>query len=121
VSFVDSTPLKVCHNARIHSHKVFEGIARRGKTSVGWFFGLKLHLIISDRGDLLGIRATPGNADDRSTVPAMAQGLSGKLFGGRGYISQKLFESLRAQGVELITKLRKNMKPSCLPSSTISS
>ena len=114
VSFVDSTPLRVCHNARIHSHKVFQGIARRGKPSVGWFFGLKLHLIISDRGDLLGIRATPGNADDRSTVPAMAQGLSGKLFGDRGYISQKLFESLRAQGVELITKLRKNMKPKLL-------
>ena len=110
ISFVDSTPLKVCHHARIHSHKVFQGLAQRGKSSTGWFFGFKLHLIINDRSELLGVRLTPGNVDDRLPVPEMAKGLFGKLFGDRGYISQALRHTLKQQGVELITKLRKNMK-----------
>jgi hypothetical protein len=81
VSFVDSTSLKVCHNRRIHSHKVFAGCARRGKTSVDWFFGFKLHLVINDRGELLSLRLTPGNVDDRRPVPELVKGLFGKLFG----------------------------------------
>ena len=114
ISFVDSTPLKVCHHARIHSHKVFQGLAQRGKSSTGWFFGFKLHLIINDRSELLGVRLTPGNVDDRLPVPEMAKGLFGKLFGDRGYISQALRYTLKQQGLELITKLRKNMKPKLL-------
>jgi len=114
ISFVDSTPLKVSHNARIHSHKVFRGLAQRGKSSTGWFFGFKLHLIINDRSELLGVRLTPGNVDDRLPVPEMTKGLFGKLFGDRGYISQALRHTLQQQGVELITKLRKNMKPKLL-------
>ena len=114
ISFVDSTPLQVCDNARIHSNKVFRGLAQRGKSSTGWFFGFKLHLIINDHGDLLGVRLTPGNVDDRLPVPEMANGLFGKLFGDRGYISQALRDTLKQQGVELITKLRKNMKPKLL-------
>lgn len=114
ISFVDSTPLQVCHHARIHSHKVFRGLAQRGKSSTGWFFGFKLHLIINDRSELLGVRLTPGNVDDRLPVPEMAKGLFGKLFGDRGYISQALRHTLKQQGVELITKLRQNMKPKLL-------
>jgi hypothetical protein len=53
VSFVDSTSLPVCHNRRIQQHKVFEGIAARGKTSMGWFYGFKLHLVVNDQGELL--------------------------------------------------------------------
>src|SRR5215207_751758 len=71
ISFIDSTSLKVCHNRRIHSHKVFAECARRGKTSVDWFFGFKLHLVINDRGELLSLRLTPGNTDDRRPVPEL--------------------------------------------------
>ena len=110
ISFIDSTSLKVCHNRRIHSHKVFEGCARRGKTSVDWFFGFKLHLVINDCGELLSVRLTPGNVDDRRAVPAMVQELFGKLFGDKGYISQTLFETLYMDGVQLVTKLKTNMK-----------
>ena len=110
ISFVDSTPLKVCHHARIHSHKVVPGLAQRGKSSTGWFFGFKLHLIINDHSELLRVRLTPGNVDDRLPVPEMAKG----LFGDRGYLSQALRHTLKQQGVELITKLRKNMKPKLL-------
>ena len=87
ISFVDSTSLKACHNRRIHSHKVFAGCARRGKTSVDWFFGFKLHLVVNDCGELLALRLTPGNTDDRRPVPGLVKGLFGKLFGDKGYIS----------------------------------
>jgi hypothetical protein len=110
ISFVDSTSLKVCHNRRIHSHKVFAGCARRGKTSVDWFFGFKLHLVINDCGELLSLRLTPGNVDDRRPVPELVKELFGKLFGDKGYISQPLFETLFEQNVHMVTKLRKKMK-----------
>lgn len=110
ISFVDSTSLQVCHNRRIHSHKVFEGCARRGKTSVDWFYGFKLHLVINDCGELLSLRLTPGNTDDRRPVPELVKGLFGKLFGDKGYISHTLFETLFERNVQLVTKLRKKMK-----------
>ena len=94
ISFVNSTPLKVCHNRRIKRHKVFAGLAERGKTSMGWFFGFKLHLIVNDQGEILAFQLTPGNLDDRKPVPKMSEKLFGKLFADRGYISKALFQQL---------------------------
>jgi transposase len=111
VSFIDSTSLDVCLNQRIASHKVFAGLAGRGKTSTGWFFGFKLHLVINDRGELLNVTLTPGNVDDRKPVPRLVRKLFGKVFGDKGYISQPLYELLRQTfGIQLITKLRSNAK-----------
>ncbi len=87
LSFVDSTPLAVCKTPRIHQHRVFAGLAQRGKTSVGWFYGFKLHLVINDQGAILDASLTPGNVDDRQPVPRFAQHLFGKLFGDKGYLS----------------------------------
>ena len=111
ISFIDSTSLDVCLNQRIHCHKVFSGFAERGKTSTGWFFGFKLHLVINDRGELLQFCVTPGNVDDRKPVVSLAKKLFGKLFGDKGYISTPLAQSLREMfDLQLITKLRTNMK-----------
>ena len=111
VSFIDSTSLDVCLNQRIASHKVFAGLAGRGKTSAGWFFGFKLHLVINDRGELLNVLLTPGNVDDRKPVPKLVHKLFGKIFGDKGYISQPLYELLRQTfGIQLVTKLRSNAK-----------
>lgn len=116
LSFIDSTALKVCNNHRIHTHKTFAGIAQRGKGSLGWFYGFKLHLIINDCGELLACRITPGNVDDRKPVPALCKQLFGKLIADRGYLSQPLFEQLwQTFGIQLITKLKKNMKNRLLP------
>src|SRR5215207_3636771 len=116
VSFIDSTALSVCDNHRIHNHKVFATLAQRGKGSMGWFYGFKLHLVINDRGELLACQITPGNVDDRKPVPTLSKRLFGKLIADRGYISQALFEQLRKTfGIQLITKLRKNMKNRLLP------
>ncbi len=84
ISFIDSTSLKVCNNRRIPSHKVFREIADRGKTSVGWFYGFKLHLVVNDQGELLNMQVTPGNTDDpkyRDTSPALLGRLSLPLDG----------------------------------------
>jgi len=113
ISFVDSTTLKVCQNLRIPRHKVFRASAGRGQNSVGWFYGFKLHLIINDRGELLGTYLTAGNVDDRQPVAGMvkkARRLFGKLFGDKGYISKALAECLRAEDVQLVTGIKKNMK-----------
>lgn len=110
VSFVDSTSLAVCHQKRISSHKVFRRLAKRGKTTKGWFYGFKLHLIVNDKGEFLGFQLTAGNVSDLSVLPSMAENLFGKLFGDKGYISQDLFKKLFTQGIELMTKLRANMK-----------
>jgi transposase len=111
VSFIDSTSLDVCLNQRIASHKVFAGLAERGMTSTGWFFGFKLHLVINDRGELLNVLVTPGNVDDRKPVPRLVRKLFGKLFGDKGYISKPLYDLLRQTiGVQLITKYKSNSK-----------
>ena len=115
VAIIDSFPLKVCHNRRIHSHRVFAGLAQRGKSSMGWFFGFKLHVVINDQGELVAVQLTPGNTDDRTPVPTLAQGLWGKLLGDRGYLSQGLFTALWNKGVQLITKIKRNMKNKLLP------
>jgi hypothetical protein len=110
ISFVDATTLSVCHNLRIPRHKVFAECAERGKSSMGWFYGFKLHLVISDCGEFLGCYLTPGNVDDRVPVPQMVEELWGKLFGDRGYISQALTTLLQAQDLQLVTKIKRNMK-----------
>ena len=113
IGFIDSTSIKVCHNRRIFSHRVFDGIARRGKTSVDWFYGFKLHLAINDRGELLNVALTPGNVDDRKPVRELLEGLQGKFVGDKGYISKKLASDLRAKGIILLTKFKNKMK-NCL-------
>ena len=110
ISFIDSTSLVVCKPKRIHQHRVFAADARRGKTSVGWFYGFKLHRAVNDCGDLLACCLTPGNVDDRQPVPQMVKRLRGKLFGDRGYVSAPLTTLLFEHGLQLITRLRKNMK-----------
>lgn len=110
VSFIDSTPLAVCHNRRIPRHRVFRGVAQRGKNSMDWFFGFKLHVVVNEAGELLACRLTAGNIDDRVPVPQLTRWLWGKLFGDKGYLSQPLTKQLSQRGIHLITNLKSNMK-----------
>ena len=112
ISYVDSTTLPVCHIKREKQHKVFKGIAQKSKSTMGWFFGFKIHLIINDKGEILSFCFSRANVDDRDTkiMAIMTKEVFGKLFGDRGYIDQKLAEYLWNDGVELIYKRRKNMK-----------
>jgi hypothetical protein len=97
---------------REHSNKVFKGTATKGKTSVGWFFGFKLHIIINDKGEILEFMLTQGNVDDRDPLKYkhFHDKIFGKLFGDKGYISSNLFDQLFVDGIHLVTKIKKNMK-----------
>ncbi len=116
ISFIDSTPLRVCHNKRIHQHKTFKGLAQKGQCSIGWFYGFKLHIICNDLGEVVDLHITAGNVEDRKPLKmnSFIQKLWGKLFGDKGYISKDLFSSLFENGIHLITKLKKNMKSTIL-------
>jgi hypothetical protein len=107
---IDSTPLAVCHNRRVSRHKVFAGLAERGKTSVGWFFGFKLHLVFNHQREIVALQLTPGNVSDTGPVPQLTKDLIGKLFGDKGYIGKELARELLRRGLSLMTRVRRNMK-----------
>ena len=110
IAFIDSTSIAVCHNKRIRRNRVFKNLAKRGKTTSGWFYGFKLHLIINDRGEILGFQLTQGNVSDISIVDTLSKGIIGKLFGDKGYISSELGKTLSQRGLGLFTTIRSNMK-----------
>lgn len=110
ISFVDATFLAVCDNRRINQHKVFKGIATRGKGSTGWSFGFKLHVVVNDQGELLAVYLTAANRHELKALPKLVNRLFGKLFADMAYLSQSMFDQLMQQGIQLITKLKSNMK-----------
>jgi hypothetical protein len=115
VYFGDSSKLAVCHNRRIHRHKVFDGLAARGKTSMGWFCGLKLHFVINHKGQIMALKITPGNTADSTVLDEITQHLSGKLYADKGYIGRALFSKLWQRGLHLITGIRRNMRNYLMP------
>lgn len=115
IYFADSTKLAVCHNRRISRHKVFEGMAARGKTSMGWFYGLKLHFVINHKGEIMAFKITPGNAADSALLDDITRNLVGKIYADRGYIGKELFTRLWRRGLHLITGIRRNMKNYLMP------
>ncbi len=110
IAFIDSTKISVCHIIRAKRNQVFDSIAQHGKGTMGWFYGFKLHLIVNHFGEILAVKITEGNIDDRKPVPDMASPLSGKLYGDKGYLGKALASELWDNGVELVTNVRKNMK-----------
>ena len=114
--FMDSTKIPAYHYLRRYSHKVFDGIAQIGKTSTGWFYGLKIHLIINHLGDLVKVEITAGNVadNDHTLLQKMLAGLTGTVFADKGYLT-KLFQYFHEKGLTLITKVRKNMKNQLMP------
>jgi hypothetical protein len=109
--YIDSKKLPVCDNHRIHSHCVFEAVAQRGKSSTGWFYGLKLHLVTNQHRELVRFLITPAKVADnnKQVLSSLLKRLPGKCYGEKGYLSALLKELLE-QGLHLVAKVRKNMK-----------
>lgn len=116
IYYIDSKRLPVCHNKRIHNHRVFNAIAQRGKSSMGWFYGLKLHLVINNLGEINSFLFTSANFSDnnKEVLKYLLDGLGGVCFGDKGYLS-KLFEHFYSNGLKLVTKIRRNMKNQLMP------
>jgi hypothetical protein len=110
IYFGDSSKLSVCHNRRIDRNRVFDGLAARGKTSMGWFFGLKLHVVINHKGQIMAVKITPGNTADSTVLDEITRHLTGKLYADKGYISREVFSKLWQRGLHLITGIRRNMR-----------
>lgn len=108
--YIDTSTIAVCHKKRISRNKVFDGLAEIGKSTYGWFFGFKLHLVINEIGEIQSLTLTKGNVDDRKPVPTITKRLTGLLFGDKGYIKKELFEKLFDRGLKLVTKVKKGMK-----------
>jgi len=96
----------VCHNIRISRNKVFDGIAKRGKGTMGWFYGFKLHLLINHLGEIISLKITPGNTNDRTPIPERCKNRYAKLYADKGYIGKKLSEKLSEIDVDLVTTVR---------------
>jgi Transposase DDE domain. len=116
ISFVDSTPIRVCKSKRIKNNKVFKGIATTGKSTMGWFHGFKLHIIINDKGEILNFTITQANIDDRAPLKkkSFLDKIYGKLYADKGYIGKDLMQLLFADGLHLITHIKNNMKNSLM-------
>lgn len=110
ISYIDTSTIAVCHKKRISKNKVFDGLAEIGKSTYGWFFGFKLHLVINEIGEIQSLTLTKGNVDDRKPLPILTKRLTGLLFGDKGYIKKELFEKLFDRGLKLVTKVKKGMK-----------
>lgn len=106
ITILDSSPLAVCNNLRISRHRVLAQVAARGKSSTGWFYGLKLHVAINHHGELLSIKVTPGNVDDRKPVAFLCRKLFGRVYAVKGYVARWLVDLLRARQMDFITKVR---------------
>ena len=110
IYFLDATKISICHNKREKRNKVFKKLAGKGKTSMGWFFGFKLHMVINDKGQIMAIKITKGNVDDRVPVQDLTKKLKGSIYADKGYVSAMLFKDLYRRGLKLVTGIRKNMK-----------
>jgi hypothetical protein len=115
IYFADSTKLAVCHNRRIHRHRVFDGLAARSKTTMGWFYGLKLHFVINHKSQIVALKITPGNRADSAVLEEMTRHLAGKLYADKGYLGHQLFTKLWPRGLHLITGIRRNMRNYLMP------
>jgi Transposase DDE domain len=112
INFMDFTPIRVCHIKREKQHRVMDGFATKGKSTMGWFYGFKLHLIINDKGGILSFYLTQAIVDDRNikVIKSLTENIFGSIYADRGYISKILSELLWNDGIHLVYKRRSNMK-----------
>lgn len=109
---VDGSPLPVCVNKRIFHHKVMKQVSARGKSTMGWFYGMKLHILVDERGNLLGVTITPGNVDERTQVKKLVGDITNSLLiADAGYVKELLKQELfEKNGIQFVTGVKRTMK-----------
>lgn len=117
IMFIDASPLPVCANKRIFNHKVAKKAAKRGKSTMGWFYGFKLHILVDAGGNILGVTITPGNIDERTQVKKLVGNITNALLiADAGYVKQLLQQELfEKNGIQFVTGVKKTMKKLMTP------
>ena len=119
IYYVDSSRLEACHPKRVHQNKVMKGIAGWGKSSMGWFYGFKYHLVVNNLGEIMNVYLSSGNKADNNVkiLFYLTNNLSGALFGDRGYLLNEEKKAFIQKNNKLciFTKRRKNMKKKDFP------
>lgn len=111
IKIMDSTAIPVCKNLRIWRHKVCKSIASKSKTTTGWFYGLKLHILSDVNGNILMIKFSTGKTDDRVALSRIFEQIHDSLvLAGAGYLSKHLEKKALLNNNFLLTCGRKNQK-----------
>jgi len=111
LSYIDSTHLPVCHIKREYTHKIFEGVAAKSKSTMGWYFGFKLHVISNQYGHPISYELTRSTVDDRQVPDSLFDKIFGELYGDKGYLGKPFMDRMSEKSIKIITALKKNMKP----------
>lgn len=115
LSYIDSTHLSVCHIKREYIHATFDGIASKSKSTMGWYFGFKLHMITNQYGHPISYELTRASVDDRQAPDRLFDKIFGELYGDKGYLGKPFIERMSEKSIKIITALKKNMKPQIMP------
>ena len=104
LAFADSTPLPVCMITRERDHKCFKSHATKSRSSTGWAYGLKLHLLTSSTGEPLRFWLTSNNVHDTKFLQEdMLEGITGRLVTDAGYRNKKN-DRFIDQGLNIIVR-----------------
>ena len=111
IHFIDSTSLQICKNYNIYRNKVGSGLANRGRSTKGWFFGFKLHGVCNKEGFMEDIMFSPGSPNDKNFLETMSKKIKGTLVCDAGYlVKEEVFARVLKSVGRLFIATRKNMK-----------
>lgn len=110
LKIADSTKLAVCNIKREFSHKVCKGLARKSKSTMGWFYGFKLHIVCNQLMQILECTILTATVDDRAALELIWAHIFGLIVADAGYLGKNRADKARAHGKILFTAVKANMK-----------
>jgi hypothetical protein len=117
---IDSFPIPVCDNYRIPRAKIYQDERYRGRITSKrrFFYGLKLHLLVTEKGQPVELFLTPGSVADVSTLYDYAFDIpSGStVYADRGYNNYHFEDDMRdTDGITFLPMRKKNSKRALPP------
>lgn len=90
VKYTDATDIPVCLKKNMDEHKTMQGLAGLGKSTKGWFYGLKMTLTRDHAGRMLALRFTKPGVNDRDIFRSINKDIYGIIVADAGYVSEQL-------------------------------
>jgi len=111
---IDSFPVAVCDNYRIRRCRLYQGEDFRGyqASKKRFFYGLKIHLMITETGQPVEFFLTPGSYSDTSALKLYNFDLpeASQLTGDKAYNDYEVEDLINAAGISFIPLRKKNSK-----------